>query len=96
MSSITSVTPVGEKPEKFDGVDFKRWQQKMLFYLITLNLVKVLNEDAPKAKDGDDMQVIAAIDAWKQSDFLCKNYILNGLDNTLYNVYCSIPTAKEH
>ena len=28
----------GEKPEKFNGTDYKRWQQKMLFYLTTLNL----------------------------------------------------------
>ena len=58
-------------------------------------MVKVLKEDEPKAKEGDDMQVIAAIDVWKQSDFLCKNYILNDLENTLYNVYSPIPTAKE-
>ena len=32
----------GEKPEKFKGTDFKRWQQKMLFYLTTLNLAKFL------------------------------------------------------
>ena len=31
----------------------------------------------------------------KHSDFLCKNYILNGLDNTLYNVYSSIKIARE-
>ena len=29
------------------------------------------------------------------SDFLCKNYIFNGLDNTLYNVYSPIKTARE-
>ena len=28
-------------------------------------------------------------------DFLCRNYILNGLDNTLYNVYCAFNTARE-
>ncbi|KAF3658338.1 hypothetical protein FXO38_13258 [Capsicum annuum] len=27
-----------EKPEKFTGIDFKRWQQKMFFYLTTLCL----------------------------------------------------------
>ena len=34
-SPVTGVAH-GEKPEKFGGVDFKRWQQKMLFYLTTL------------------------------------------------------------
>ena len=37
----------GEKLEKFNENDFKRWQQKMLLYLTTLNLVKFLREDAP-------------------------------------------------
>ena len=45
-SPVTGVAH-GEKPEKFGGVDFKRWQQKMLFYLTTLNLAKFLTEDAP-------------------------------------------------
>ncbi|KAL2525421.1 Uncharacterized protein Adt_10475 [Abeliophyllum distichum] len=37
----------GEKFEKFNGLNFKRWQQKMLFYLTTLNLARFLTEDAP-------------------------------------------------
>ncbi|KAK3024079.1 hypothetical protein RJ639_044181 [Escallonia herrerae] len=37
---------------------------------------------------------MAAVDAWKHSDFLCKNYILNGLDNALYNVYSPMVNAK--
>ena len=89
---VTPTVPVSqsEKPEKFSGTDFKRWQQKMLFYLTTLHLTRYLYyEEALKQKEGDaaDFQTMAAIDAWKQEDFLCKNYILNGLDNMLYNVY---------
>ena len=85
-----------EKLEKFNRNDFKIWQQKMLFYLVTLNLAKFLCEDAPVCSENVvDRQVVAAIDAWKHSDFLCKNYILNGLDNTLYNVYSPIKTARE-
>ncbi|XP_073133885.1 uncharacterized protein [Henckelia pumila] len=41
----------GVKPENFTGADFKRWQQKMLFYLTTLNLARFLSEDAPKLKE---------------------------------------------
>ena len=89
------LTGHGEKPEKFNGNDFKRWQQKM-FYLTTLNLVKFLHEDAPVCSENEaDRQVVAAVDAGKHYDFLCKNYILNGLDNTLYNVYSPIKTARE-
>ena len=85
-----------EKPEKFNGNDFKRWQHKMLFYLTTLNLAKFLREDAPVCSENEvDYQVVFVVDAWKHSDFLCTNYILNGLDNTLYNVYSPIKTARE-
>lgn len=97
---VSTPTPVmvnhGEKPEKFNGTEFKRWQQKMLFYLTTLNLARFLHEEAPALMEGEtDKQIVAAVDAWKHADFLCRNYILNGLDNTLYNVYCSLKTAKE-
>ena len=86
----------GEKPEKFNENDFKRWQQKMLFYLTMLNLAKFLHKDAPVCSENEaDRQVVVAVDSWKHYDFLCKNYILNGLDNTLYNVYSPIKTARE-
>ena len=85
----------GEKPEKFNGTEFKRWQQKMLFYLTTSNLARFLQEDAPALKEDEtDKQVVAAVEAWKHADFLCRNYLLNGLDNTLYIVYCAFNTAR--
>ena len=68
----------------------------MLFYLTTLNLARFLQEDAPALKEDEtDRQVVAAVEAWKHADFLCRNYLLNGLDNTLYNVYCAFNTARE-
>ncbi|KAL5573706.1 hypothetical protein UlMin_023303 [Ulmus minor] len=86
----------GEKPEKLCGLNFKRWQQKMLFYLTTLNLARFLTENAPVLKDDEqDIQAISAVDAWKHSNFLCRNYVLNGLTDSLYNVYSDKKTAKE-
>ncbi|XP_049414632.1 uncharacterized protein LOC125877352 [Solanum stenotomum] len=38
---------------------------------------------------------IMVIEAWKHSDFLCKNYILNGLHDDLYNVYSNKKTFKD-
>ena len=57
----------------------------MLFYLTTLHLARFLEENPPEP----------ATDAWTQCDFLCRNYILNGLDDSLYNVYSPITTAKK-
>ena len=60
----------------------------MFVYLTTLNLTRFLTEDAPKPKKGETyVQVARAIDAWNHSDFLSKNYVMNGLSDSLYNVY---------
>ena len=55
---VTPMVPLnhGEKPEKFNGTKFKRWQQKMLFYFTTLHLAWYIREEAPKQieeKDAD-------------------------------------------
>ena len=39
--------PPAEKPPKFGGSDFKRWYQKMLFYLTTLGVANFLTENEP-------------------------------------------------
>ena len=53
----------GEKPEKFNGLNFKMWQHKILFYFITLNLARFLTEEALKLKEDEcDIQVISVID----------------------------------
>ncbi|GJR63922.1 hypothetical protein Tco_0009987 [Tanacetum coccineum] len=56
----------------------------MFVYLITLNLARFLNETAPQVeppKEGklSNTQAVQAVEAWKHSDFLCHNYVLNGL-----------------
>ena len=51
VPTVVSISVLhGEKLEKVNGLNFKMWQQKMLFYLIALNLVRFLTEEAPKLK----------------------------------------------
>ncbi|XP_022870066.1 uncharacterized protein LOC111389376 [Olea europaea var. sylvestris] len=53
-------------------------------------------ETAPAVQEGENnRESIIALNAWKHSDILCKNYIINVLDNTLYGVYSSKESAKE-
>ncbi|XP_038717203.1 uncharacterized protein LOC120010478 [Tripterygium wilfordii] len=68
----------------------------MRFYLTTLNLVKYLTEVCPiLSPDEEDITTLAVVQFWKDNEYLCKNYILNGLVDDLYNVYSNIPLAKE-
>ena len=91
-----SKNPSDETHEKFNGIDFKRWRQKMLFYLTTMNLANIVKEDVPKPdKEPPSKESLMTIEAWTQSDFLCRNYILNRLENNLYDIYSSYKTAKQ-
>nr|XP_048318863.1 uncharacterized protein LOC125418693 [Ziziphus jujuba var. spinosa]XP_048318864.1 uncharacterized protein LOC125418693 [Ziziphus jujuba var. spinosa]XP_048318865.1 uncharacterized protein LOC125418693 [Ziziphus jujuba var. spinosa] len=36
-----------------------------------------------------------AMDAWKNSNYLCRNYVLNGICDTLYGVFYVTKSAKE-
>nr|GEW30245.1 hypothetical protein [Tanacetum cinerariifolium] len=89
-----------ERPEKFNGQNFKRCQQIMFFYLTTLGLARFLKETIPQVEppvegQSSNAQAMQAVETWKHSDFLCHNYVLNGLIDPLYNVYCKTTTAKE-
>ena len=62
-----------EKPAKFSGVDFKRWQQKMFFYLTTLSLQKFINENVPVMSDetpADERFLVTEV--WTHSVFCVK------------------------
>lgn len=55
QSSSSGVKSHVEKPEKFKGFDFKRWQQKMLSYLTTMNLANVITSEVPQAPKERDI-----------------------------------------
>ncbi|GJV51809.1 pol polyprotein [Tanacetum coccineum] len=51
--------------------------------------------EPPAEGQPSNAQAVKAMEAWKHSDFLCHNYVLNGLVDSLYNVYCKTTTTKE-
>ncbi|GKB81203.1 retrotransposon protein, putative, ty1-copia subclass [Tanacetum coccineum] len=91
----------GEKvPEKSSMVqNFKRCNRMVLLFT-TLGLARFLKETVPQVEppaegQSSNAQAVQAVEAWKHSDFLCHNYVLNGLIDPLYNVYCKIMPAKD-
>ncbi|XP_055814101.1 uncharacterized protein LOC129883467 [Solanum dulcamara] len=95
-TSVSTAMTTAEKLGKFICIDFKRWQQKMFFYLTTFSLQRFTNEDASVVEEETpDNEKFIVIEACTHSDFLCNNYIFNGLEDDLYNVFSVCKTSKE-
>ncbi|CAM8940269.1 unnamed protein product [Rhodiola kirilowii] len=68
----------------------------MHFYLTQLGFARYLTENAPRVTENEsDHPVLMSYNAWRDSEYLCWNYVLNILNDVLYKVYCTKSSAKE-
>ena len=83
------------KLDKFEGVDFRRWQKKMHFLLSSMSVVYVLTTPIPD--DGDDATVeqIRRRSKWENDDYICRGLILNGMSDSLFDIYQNFESSKE-
>ncbi|KAL0417138.1 UNVERIFIED_CONTAM: Retrovirus-related Pol polyprotein from transposon TNT 1-94 [Sesamum latifolium] len=82
------------KLDKFEGVDFRRWQKKMHFLLTTLKVVYVLSTPFPDYMVDETVEQIRRRSKWENDDYICRGHILNGMSDTLFNVYQNVESAK--
>ncbi|CAM8905145.1 unnamed protein product [Rhodiola kirilowii] len=65
----------------------------MHFYLTQLELARYLTEEAPSVFDEEyDPQVVMAFNTWKDGDCMCRNYVLNSLNDTC--TMCIVSKAR--
>ncbi|GKA29043.1 zinc finger, CCHC-type containing protein, partial [Tanacetum coccineum] len=84
------------KLEKFEGVDFRRWQKKMHFMLSSMSVVYVLT--TPMPDDGGEnptMEQVRKRAKWDNDDYVCRCLILNGMSDSLFDIYQNVDTSKE-
>ncbi|GJQ99268.1 zinc finger, CCHC-type containing protein [Tanacetum coccineum] len=84
------------KLDKFEGVDFRRWQKKMHFLLSSMSVVYVLTTLMPE--DGGDnptMEQVRKRAKWDNDDYVCRCLILNGMSDSLFDIYQNVDTFKE-
>ncbi|GJZ39227.1 hypothetical protein Tco_0585790 [Tanacetum coccineum] len=69
------------KLDKFEGVDFRRWQKKMHFLLSTMSMVYVLNMPIPDDEDDATVHQLRRMDKWENNDYVFHGIILNSMAN---------------
>ncbi|XXG79537.1 hypothetical protein AAC387_Pa09g0582 [Persea americana] len=79
--------------DSFDGSNFRRWQQKVLFLLTSLKVAYVLTERCPDREEQPGGSY--ARKKWKEDNYLCKGHILNLVADNIYSLYSDARTATE-
>nr|GEX17873.1 hypothetical protein [Tanacetum cinerariifolium] len=67
------------KLDKFEGVDFRRWQKKMHFLLSSMSLVYVLTTPILEEGENDIVEQIRKRAKWDNDDYVYRGLILNGI-----------------
>ncbi|KAL0440468.1 UNVERIFIED_CONTAM: hypothetical protein Slati_2529800 [Sesamum latifolium] len=81
--SVKDMTAKFSKLDKFEGVDFRRWQKKMHFLLTTLKVVNVLSTLIPKYVEDETVEQTRRRSKWENDDYICRGHILNSMSDTL-------------
>ncbi|GKC73591.1 hypothetical protein Tco_1119474, partial [Tanacetum coccineum] len=74
---------------------FRQWQKKKHFLLMTLKAVYVLTTLMPKLMEDLTVEAIRLRAKWENDDYICRWHILNGMYDSLFDVYTNIEAAKE-
>ena len=86
------------KLDRFDGTNFTRWKDKMMFLLTALKISYILNPalaDLSPPNSDEDEQTKTERSKREEDELLCRGHILNNLSDRLYDLFTSVKTAKE-
>ena len=92
--SVKDMYKTFAKLEKFSGQDFRRWQKKMHFYLTNLKVVYVLSTPCSEAVKNETLEQTRNCSKWENADYICRGHILNGMSDSLFDVYQNVESAK--
>ncbi|GJV47130.1 hypothetical protein Tco_1437342 [Tanacetum coccineum] len=67
----------------------------MQFLLTTLKVVYVLTTPMSKLMEDDTVEAIRRRAKYENDDCICKGHILNGMSDSLFDVYQNVESAKE-
>nr|GEV53648.1 hypothetical protein [Tanacetum cinerariifolium] len=94
MESIKDMTSKFNKLVKFEGQDFRRCKKKIHFLLTTLKVVYVLSTPSPVWFENETLETTRKRMKWENDDYICRGHILNGMSDSLFDIYHNAASAK--
>ena len=94
MASVQELTLNFMKLDKFLGVEFRRWQKKILILFTSLNVAYVISTPKPEEKDNESLEEARKRNKWENDDFIYRGHILNSMCNSLFDIYQFYESAK--
>ena len=92
MATIKLMNQDLVKLDRFDGMNFTRWQVKLKFLLTVLKILYVLDPELaliPEPTNEDSDALKAELKKWREDELICREHILNALSDRLYD-FCKI------
>ena len=86
------------KLDRFDGTNFTRWKDNMMFLLTALKISYILNPaltDLSPPNSDEDEQTKKDRSKCEEDELLYRGHILKNLSDRLYDPFTSVKTAKE-
>ncbi|GAV79210.1 hypothetical protein CFOL_v3_22675, partial [Cephalotus follicularis] len=86
------------KLDQFDGTNYTRWRDKMVFLLTALKIYYVLDPAlAPvsKPKDDDTEEIKAQREKCELNELVCRGHILSIVTDRLYNLHAYMKLPRE-
>lgn len=94
MATVKDLAANFQKLDKFEGVEFRRWQRKMHFLLTSLGVAYVLTTTRPMEEDDEPLENTRRRNKWDNDDYICRGHILNGMCDNLFDIYQYAESAK--
>ncbi|XP_071902727.1 uncharacterized protein [Coffea arabica] len=84
--------------DNFDGTNFTRWKDKLLFLLMELGVAYLLVDNLPKIPEpsvGKSDEIKTSRKKHEEDEVRCRAFILNILSDRLYDMFHSLKSLQE-
>ena len=97
-SSVKVAKDVKIQLNRFDGTNYTRWMDKMIFLLTSLKIYYILNPNLyalPKPQEDESATIKTTRVKREEDEVLCRGHILNTLTSRIYNIFSKLKLPKE-